>query len=1176
MTRQAIFLDPSNRRGRLLSRLGWLIAAISTVTLATFLYGVFTVPNLPGLGRINPRQLFPIAVANPAVASRVKLQTVRAFTAAPHRAARRRGGHARNAAAAKSHVTVHTVAHRIDPLLIAPSPVGSASTEAAAPGPRRPLSIGFYDDEDAPNLAALHAALPHLDWVSPTWIGLDTADGTLNLHFDDGALALIRASRPEAKVLPLLQNIKDGTADGLATALILFDAEKRKALVQEIVATLSDKGLNGLVVNFEGLPAGAEPDLVRFLGDLKEAFRPQGLILAVAEPLANPSNSDAALSAATDFVILMAYDEHSGVGEPGPIASQAWYVHGLMQHLHSLEAGRTIVALGSFAYDWKRNEQSELIRFDTAIQAARDARASITFDRDLLNPHFAYGESTGKRHEVWLLDAVTAYNQVLAADVYRPAGYAVWRIGSEDPSIWSVLGRPYLSPPPSGISNIGSGSSVDYAGGGEIMQITTEPKDGQRTVLYDPVSHIATSETYTDFPSNLVVTQTGSQAGKVALTFDDGPSPDWTARILDILKDKSVKATFFIVGVNASAAPGLVKRMVAEGHDVGNHTFTHPNLATAPAELLKVELNATQRLFQALTGRAMRLFRPPYLGDAHPTDDNSLRILRLAQDLGYITVGLKVDPDDWRQPTPDQIIDRVMAAVTDPNPESRGQIVLLHDAGGDRRSTVEALPRLIDALRAKGFEPVPVSELAGLTQDQVMPLFPHEPVLPAVNSSVFLLASWLASMIHWFAIAAIVLGFGRLATLCSLAVWGQARASLTAPGGRLPRGESPGANQDTPPGASQKVSVLIPAFNEERVIIGSIRRILASTGCQFEIIVIDDGSNDRTADCVRETFADELRVRLIETPNCGKAHAVNIGLRQATGDVIVALDADTQFEPGTIARLLRWFVDPHVGAVAGNAKVGNRINLLTRWQALEYITAQNLERRALAALGCVTVVPGAVGAWRGSLLRELGGFPSDTLAEDQDLTIAVQRAGYSVRFDSDAVAWTEAPDTVANLIKQRFRWAFGTLQCLWKHHRVTFNPDFGALGLIALPQVWLFQILLSLLAPVIDLMLLAQIASSVLDYVQHGQQLDTTDIGTTLLYYAAFMLVDISAAIIAFGFERGEDWRLLWWLPLQRLGYRQLMYYVVVKAVLTAMMGNLVGWGKTERRASVVVAAAAE
>jgi cellulose synthase/poly-beta-1,6-N-acetylglucosamine synthase-like glycosyltransferase len=369
------------------------------------------------------------------------------------------------------------------------------------------------------------------------------------------------------------------------------------------------------------------------------------------------------------------------------------------------------------------------------------------------------------------------------------------------------------------------------------------------------------------------------------------------------------------------------------------------------------------------------------------------------------------------------------------------------------------------------------------------------------------------------------------------------------------------------------VSVLIPAFNEEKVIVTTVERILASDYRNLEILVIDDGSSDHTAYITRSHFAAEKRVTLLSIPNGGKANALNIGLKAVSGDVVVALDADTQFNADTISHLVRWFADPAIGAVAGNAKVGNRINMITRWQALEYIVAQNLERRALSALDTLTVVPGAVGAWRRKALLEMGGFPADTLAEDQDLTIAIQAAGYRVVFDSSAIAWTEAPDTVRGLAKQRFRWAYGTLQCLWKYRRLTFNPRYGELGMIALPQVWLFQILLTTLAPVADLLLVWQIIGEYLNYLQGPSQYTGGNLEIVAIYYCVFVVVDLLCAMVGFLMERGEDWNLLWWLVLQRFGYRQIMYYVVLRSLFTAARGPFVGWGKLERHGTVKAAA---
>src|SRR6202012_1075663 len=255
-----------------------------------------------------------------------------------------------------------------------------------------------------------------------------------------------------------------------------------------------------------------------------------------------------------------------------------------------------------------------------------------------------------------------------------------------------------------------------------------------------------------------------------------------------------------------------------------------------------------------------------------------------------------------------------------------------------------------------------------------------------------------------------------------------------------------------------------------------------------------------TAEVVRKAFADEPRVTLMSFENSGKARALNRGLAKAHGDVVVALDADTLFPSDTLAKLARWFGDARVGAVAGNALVGNRRNLITRWQALEYVTAQNLERRALAALGAVTVVPGAVGAWRRTALEELGGFPSATLAEDQDLTMAVQAAGWRVEFDPDARAYTEAPETVGGLLKQRFRWSFGTLQCLWKHRSAMFSFKRPILGFVALPQIWLFQIILATAAPLVDLAVVWSLISASLDHFFHPVEWGSDNLMQALLY----------------------------------------------------------------------------
>jgi cellulose synthase/poly-beta-1,6-N-acetylglucosamine synthase-like glycosyltransferase len=445
-----------------------------------------------------------------------------------------------------------------------------------------------------------------------------------------------------------------------------------------------------------------------------------------------------------------------------------------------------------------------------------------------------------------------------------------------------------------------------------------------------------------------------------------------------------------------------------------------------------------------------------------------------------------------------------------------------------------------------------------MTDAQAMPPTSRNSVELLLDRAGFGFLHYANMVLKALFITAIVLGVLRLVFLASLAFVHRMKIDRRTP--PMPD-----------PAKGPTVSVLIPCFNEEKVIAASVRRILASAWPNLEVMVLDDGSSDDTAKVVAEAFAGEPRVRLRRFENGGKARALNRGLAEAKGEIIVALDADTLFPPDTIPALVRWFADPRVGAVAGNAIVGNRRNLITRWQALEYVTAQNLERRALAALGAVTVVPGAVGAWRRAALEELGGYPSDTLAEDQDLTLAVQRAGWTVEFDPEARAYTEAPETVAGLLKQRFRWSFGTLQCLWKHRAGLFNPKRPVLGFVALPQIWLFQIFLTALAPLVDLAIVWSLITSIYGWAFHPLEWSPDDVIRPLFYWAAFIFLDLSAGALGMALERRAPWGDLIWMPAQRFGYRQLMYYVVVKSIRAALDGARVGWGKLERRATASV-----
>jgi cellulose synthase/poly-beta-1,6-N-acetylglucosamine synthase-like glycosyltransferase/peptidoglycan/xylan/chitin deacetylase (PgdA/CDA1 family)/spore germination protein YaaH len=1144
MADKPIFFDATGRRAARITAIGWALAILGVVVFTGFAASVFLSPpvtslNLPG---------HTVAVAPSAETNLVRRARKPGLLPRAERLAE--AARMRRAQAARE-TRMGVSETRTLPAILKPQP-------------GRALAIGYYvnwaGSRDA-SFTALKNTLPRLDWVVPTWLRLDGPDLTFKVEMDKETLDYMRARKPGIAVLPMLQNVTAGNWDGPGLQKLLADPARRKALLDKVIEFIAAHKLQGVTIDFEQVPQTAHPVLQKFLTEMSAAFSSRGWIIAQAAPFDDDDWPYKAYAGIIDYTMLMAYDEHEDSGTPGSIAGQNWYERILDKRMKELPPDSTIIAIGSYGYDWTGGKGGGYpLGFEDAMVAARAARATIQFDADTNNPRFSYMEDArngGARHDIWFLDAVTAFNQIHAADPYQPAGYALWRLGSEDPSMRVLLGRKYNLPAPDSLKRIPINTeNIDFDGRGEILEVTGDPAPGARELEIEDGTGAIVDERYTQLATSYVIRRIGALPKKLAITFDDGPDPAWTPRILEILKAKHVPATFFMIGEAMEANPGLVQRVLAEGHEVGNHTYTHPNLAEASDTAIRLELNASQRLFQALTGRSLRLFRSPYLSDSTPTDAEQIVPIERAQELGYIEVGANLDTLDWQQLPVPRMMELVFRGLHHPNIDLRGNVILMHDSGGDRSQTIALLPVLIDTLRAQGYEFVPVSHLAGFSRDAIMPRLPLTVGL-YTDRVVFLAIGFARQFLYYCFLGAIVLGVGRLLLLAGLAAWKKLRGE----------GEPPDF-AGAPPG----VTVLIPAFNEEKVIVKTVERILASDYPDLDVLVIDDGSKDHTAFITRSHFVKDKRVRLISIPNGGKANALNVGLAAAENDIVVALDADTQFNPDTIRRLARWFADETVGAVAGNAKVGNRVNMITRWQALEYIVAQNLERRALSALDTLTVVPGAVGAWRRKALLDLGGFPADTLAEDQDLTIAIQTKGYRVAFDSGAIAWTEAPTTVRALAKQRFRWAYGTLQCLWKYRGITLNTRYRELGMIALPQVWLFQIILTTLAPVADLLLVWQLIGEYLNYLEHEGEFSSANLQIVLVYYVVFMVVDVLAGVVGFAMEKGEDWRLLWWLPLQRFGYRQIMYYVVLRSIWAAVRGPVVGWGKLERTGTVKAA----
>jgi len=1058
--------------------------------------------------------------------------------------------------------------HRTPPALHAQRlPIHARTVIGKTPEPGQPIVAGFYVNWDDNSLASLNAHVDDLDWVICEWGFLMPGGDSLRMNIDRRVFVTIaqkiQDERQRPWVFAMVSNFDStrGKWDTRSLRHLLTDSTARNRAITQLTDSVMRYGLGGVTLDFEEVPPSLTDAIVKFEKQLKAKLAPQGRLVTQAVSFNDNDVQLAKYGAVADKLFFMLYDEHYGGGDPGPVASQEWFVRTARHMMRFIPPNKAILALGAYGYDWNDSEDSaSAMTFQDVMSAVRDAAvdgqpAEIHFDTVALNPYATWRDPDSTDHVDWYLDGVTAYNEIIAGDALGAGGMAVWRLGSEDPSIWAVIGRRGIDAPADSLSVIPSGYDPEFqpkAGTGELLELRARPTDGSREVRVDPVTRLVVDERVTRYATPWIIRRFGGGSPrKIALTFDDGPDGRYTSAILDTLRSRHAPATFFVIGQNAEAHIPLLRREYNEGHEIGNHTFTHPNLKFASTRVVQLQLDATERLLEAVLGRRTAFFRAPYFGDAEPTTSDELEPIAVATNRGYISVGLRIDAEDWQSPGVQTIIDTVLHQLP-----KGGNVVLLHDGGGNRLQTVAALGTLIDSLRARGDTIVPLSELVGISRDVAMPPLPPQGRLSRFGELLAFgsvgVAEW---VLYWLFTIAVVLGFARLLFITTLAIIQ-----------RIKRHQNP----DAPVTYAPTVSVIVPAYNEEKVIVNTIRSLVTQEyPGSLEVVMVDDGSPDRTMEVAQAAFGHHPRVTLLHKPNGGKASALNFGLRHAHGEIVICLDADTIFAPNTVAELVEPLHDPSVGAVAGNAKVGNRVNLVTRWQAVEYVTSQNLDRRAFSLLNCITVVPGAVGAWRKSLIDEVGGFSEDTLAEDQDLTLSIRRRGHSIAYADEAIGYTEAPDSLRALAKQRFRWSFGTLQCLWKHKRVFLDPRYGSLGLVAMPNVLIFQLFFPFVSPIADLMFVWSLISVWLVRTQHGPTYALTSLEQVLTYYAVFLLVDWIATVVGFFLEPGEDRSLTWLVFLQRFAYRQVMYWVVVRSFVAALRGRVVGWGKLERKATV-------
>lgn len=988
---------------------------------------------------------------------------------------------------------------------------------------------GFYVNWDENSKASFRKNINSITTLVPEWLQL-TPSLTLKTSTDRSIVEEAKAHN--RKILPLVNNYINNKWDGDILHQLFTTPGAEDLFIKEMLDYVRTNDFNGINIDFEEILPKDKANFTDFMGKLYAAFQPHDLTVTIDVPPNNNSFDYVSLAANVDRMIVMLYDQNHALSNPGPVAPTDWVKESLNQ-LH-IPPEKLIVGLGSYGYNWEENtnQPANAMTFGDIMELGMGTNLQIHWNQQAGNPYLRY-KKEGKSHTVWFLDAATFYNQMKLAKASGSKGIAVWRLGSEDPSIWNFINKPKeMGNPANALKTIASPETAHYTGAGEILKMVSQPENGKRTIELD-ADGLIQNETYRKLPKPLVVARYGKTKQKeVVLTFDDGPDPAFTPQILDILNRNQIKGTFFIVGENAMLHPELVKRMHKEGHEIGNHTFTHPDVGSITPFQTKMELNATQRLFQGITGHSMTLFRPPYVANADPSSGDKLTPMIQAQKLGYTMVGELIDSNDWKGLSTDEIVNRVL----DQLPE--GNVILLHDSGGDRSNTVKALPILIKELKEHGYTFTTVADLIGKNNSQVMPAVNQDNPYLIYDKAVFMVIQGWREGLSFLFYSAILLGILRLIIFVFLSRK-QVKRYKEIP---------------IDPNFTPFVSVVIAAYNEEKVIRKTIDSILSSDYPAFEILIIDDGSKDDTALVVQETYANHPLVRLMKKTNGGKSSAVNLGFKEANGEIVVALDADTLIAENAISLLVNHFKDERVSAVSGNVKVGNKGNLLTNWQHIEYVTGFNLERRAFAALNCITVVPGAIGAWRKTSVIEAGYFQEDTLAEDTDITLTLLRNGKRIEFEEKAYAYTEVPEDINSLAKQRYRWVYGTLQCLWKHRDALFNKKHKSLGFIGLPNMWLFQYIYQTISPIADLLFVIALFSP--------------NPGKAAIGFILFYLLDFFTSLYAFRLEK-ESPKPLGSLFLQRILYKQLMTYVVIKSILSAVKGVTVGWNKLKRNGNV-------
>ncbi len=980
--------------------------------------------------------------------------------------------------------------------------------------------------------------------VMPEWMRLEARNGSYVLEAEDKATRMtvedFRRDAPAPTQLMPTLTVDPGQDRAAFFATLAADAPRALA---QLVAQLTEIYAQGACLDVQGLRGSDLPQLAPFLSAMQDGFHAEGLQSCIVLSATETHWQNTQAMAHFDKVVLKMFAEPWVGTAPAPLAPNAWFAETARLAQETLGKDKLVAALGSFAVEWTSGTAMPVtMPYAKAIDKIAAAGATLRYSEKTSGSFASYQDADGRSHKIWLQDAASVINQMQVLNELGLYRVGMWSMGQEDPGVWTVLRSPDLSPEAlsAALAVVQFDNYIDYMGEGAFLRITDRQSPGIRQVRIDPETGRVRSQHFDLMPRPYKMERYGKPEGRqLVLTFDDGPDAVYTAQILDSLKETGTPATFFVTGKSVMDAPDMLERIIAEGHEIGAHTFSHPRMDQVSKTRMDLEFSLLDKIVAGAVGRKPVLYREPFQRSGGPISADRMPPLEAAQARGHLIAGMDIVPRDWEGWDAQQITDFILDEVE----HGAGNVILLHDGGLHREASVAAVPMIIKALSERGYSFTNLSDLLGTTRGDLMPVAEggHQTFDRVSFSFVAGTKSFMVTL-FWVTLAIGVIRSLAILIL-SLCNWrGHQAVTLTTP----------------------RVAVIIPAHNEEKVIRSCIESVRASTYTNFEIIVVDDGSTDQTITEVLK-FSHKQDVRLISQPNQGKWSALNRALLGVKADIVVCIDADTQIKRNAISQLVKHFNDPKVGAVAGKIIVGNKVNLLSRLQSYEYATSQNMDRMAFDLINGIMVVPGALGAWRVSALKKAGLYSDSTMTEDADLTIQVNRAGYRVVYEPRARAYTEVPEQIGQLLKQRLRWSFGMFQAAWKHKRSVFEGRM--VGLVTIPDMFIFGYLFPLLAPIADLFVIALLWKLAL-----GEW--SGEVGTTLgqqpthFLWAYLTLPVLEFLIAAVALARDEDeslWSLLLY-PIQRVFYRPVLYYSVFRAILRAITGRLASWGALSRQ----------